>query len=278
MNLFNPYQIRYYTQISLCVVIISFFAYTTIDQLIHKQFYIKRYVEIFYEFSSHRMVTTMPPLNLSLNEDDNEILILDDEILNQTIYSPKKEYDHSQQENDVKAVSSAIVAIILAIEMIYCFIFIYIVLHPMFCPVTCFATFSLISLSMRLYQYVISETEYNSTLKHHSSNFLKHVNSLDVESTWNHIASTNVIELSFATVETVLAIIFAVIIRKYPFLNRNNRQVRLNHNRTAMLNGNVVEMREFSEEPPGDNEENAILMEQNERIPRVIPPVVQAQQ
>lgn len=287
MNTISPYRLRYYVQILLCAVIISFFIYTTIDQLVHKQFYIKRYVEIYYEIiNDQHHHSRQPPtvfnhtkaFNVTDDGDDNEIQLDANEVLDHTLGTFETKPTPSF-ESDVRLVSTAIISIILLIELVYCFIFVYIVTHPTFCPMLCFATLSFTSLVMRVYQYLASVDEHDAHSAHRPSSFFDHVDSLDLETTWEHITSANLIEIVFASVETVLAIIFVYLIKRYPFLRRRNRQIRMNNNRTAILNGDVVEMRDIGDD---QHAENVNLMENGgnnhggENRPRVMPLAVAA--
>ncbi|KAI2806132.1 hypothetical protein BLOT_005143 [Blomia tropicalis] len=150
---------------------------------------------------------------------------IDDDI---NIANPSDDIERYSLE--VKLITGIIVLIVVIIEMLYCLLYIYIISQKRFCSMLCFAILSSLSLIFHTHLYLTvpletsssSSSGHNWTVEHNqASTFLSHVDSLDTESLVNHITHSSLIEVIMATVETVLALFYTILLYKFPGRNQS---------------------------------------------------------
>ncbi|KAH9414526.1 hypothetical protein DERP_008721 [Dermatophagoides pteronyssinus] len=278
----NPYQIRRYLKLSLIITIIMFLIYTIIELLIIKQYYIRRYVYLHYQYENNLLTNSdsHPHHHHHHNDDDEGILIptnVDEEIsIDEMIISGNNTDNKQQQQqlpkaekqilsDNIKILTWTIVTGIILVEILYCIIYVYLIEQERFCPILCFAILTLVSLLLRLRQFLSNNNDENriELFKYSSltnaDRFHRDIEEMDAEQLLDWMTKTDLIEILISFFETILVWIYTVMLRQYPGRrhHRNHRYVQyqqqppplngqmIDHIR-MIPNGHAIEMNELS--------------------------------
>ncbi|XP_075678781.1 uncharacterized protein LOC142645704 [Dermatophagoides pteronyssinus] len=301
----NPYQIRRYLKLSLIITIIMFLIYTIIELLIIKQYYIRRYVYLHYQYENNLLTNSdshphhhhhhhhhndddegiLIPTNvdeeisidemiisgnntdnkqqqqlpkaekqiLSDNSDDDIRMMTDESLFdnpNQTIDTSNNNFSNDNNSNDkqVKILTWTIVTGIILVEILYCIIYVYLIEQERFCPILCFAILTLVSLLLRLRQFLsnnyndenrIELFKYSSLTN--ADRFHRDIEEMDAEQLLDWMTKTDLIEILISFFETILVWIYTVMLRQYPGRRHHQNHRYVQYQQPPPLNGQMID-------------------------------------
>ncbi|KAH9501107.1 hypothetical protein DERF_011974 [Dermatophagoides farinae] len=245
----NPYHLSRYIKFSLIITIFLFLLYTVIELLIIKQYYIRRYVELHYQYENnlHSISNDVHYHHHHHDDDDEGILIptnVDEEIPIEEMIIPINTTDNTvvaagnqttkQQQRMPKAEAQILPDDIpdesfenpnltMESDMTHSFGDTTVnnnQVKERFCPIFCFAILTFVSLLLRLRQFIFENNDEFEWFKYRSltnaERFHHEIKKMDAEQLLDWMTKTDLIEVIISFIETILVFIYTLLLRRYP--------------------------------------------------------------